>query len=160
LLGFILVKILAPGYFARQDTRTPVKMGMISMLVNMIGNLVFVVTLTHIGFEGPHAGLALATTLSSFVNAALLLRGLYKQQIYQPQPGWQKLLLQVIVAALLMGLVLHFMADPEHWWLSGGAVERVLHLAGLILLGALTYTAALYLSGLRFHYLRRPVTDS
>lgn len=155
LLGFILVKILAPGYFARQDTRTPVKIGMISMLVNMLGNLIFVVLLLKVGFEGPHAGLALATTLSSFVNAGLLLRGLRQQQIYRPEPGWRRLLLQIVAAAVMMGLVLHFMASSAQWWLAGKALERIFQLTWLILLGALVYAVMLYLGGLRFQHLRR-----
>ncbi len=156
LLGFILVKILAPGYFARQDTRTPVKISMISMLVNMIANVVFVLLLLKSGFEAPHAGLALATTLSSFVNAALLLRGLRQQQIYQPQPGWARLFLQVVGAALIMGLVLHFAASSEHWWLAGVAKDRILRLSWIIPAGGLVYMLALYLSGLRFRHLQRP----
>ncbi|MFO7602328.1 MAG: murein biosynthesis integral membrane protein MurJ [Gammaproteobacteria bacterium] len=156
LLGFILVKILAPGYFARQDTRTPVKIGLIAMLVNMVCNVIFVLLLLQFDFEGPHAGLALATTISSFVNAMLLLRGLRGQQIYRPQPGWRRLLLQVVAATLVMGLALHLVASSASWWLAGSAGERVLQLAGLIPLGVLAYALVLYLSGVRPAQLSRP----
>lgn len=157
LLGFILVKILAPGYFARQDTKTPVKIGIIAMLVNMVGNLIFVVLLLEIEFEAPHAGLALATTLSSFVNAMLLLRGLRQQQVFQPQPGWRRLFLQTGVSVLLMGSALYFAAGGEQVWLNSTAGQRIAQLAWLIPLGAFIYAACLYLSGLRFAHLRRPV---
>ena len=156
LLGFILVKILAPGYFARQDTRTPMKIGMISMLVNMICNLIFVVLLVQADFEGPHAGLALATTFSSFVNAMLLLRGLRQQQIYSPQSGWKKLLIQIGVAAMIMGLVLYFAASTEQWWLAGEAFDRIIQLSWLILLGVTVYILILFVFGIRFHHLQRP----
>jgi putative peptidoglycan lipid II flippase len=158
LLGFILVKVLAPGYFARQDTRTPVRMAMISMVVNMAANVIFVVLLVQVGFEGPHAGLALATTLSSFVNAMLLLRGLCRQKIYQPSSGWNRLFVQVGLAALCMGLILHLSAKSEHWWLSVGGLARVFHLGWLIALGAVAYAVVLYVSGVRFHHLRRPAS--
>jgi len=156
LLGFVLVKILAPGYFARQDTRTPMKIGLIAIVVNMVCNVIFVVLLVEVDFEGPHAGLALATTISSFVNAMLLLRGLRRQQVYQPQSGWKKLLLQIGISVLLMGLVLYYAASAEQWWLAGEAMDRILHLAWLIPLGAGVYLSSLFMAGVRFHHFRRP----
>ena len=156
LLGFVLVKILAPGYFARQDTRTPMKIGLIAIVVNMVCNVIFVVLLVEADFEGPHAGLALATTVSSFVNAMLLLRGLRRQQIYRPQLGWKKLLLQIGISALFMGLVLAYAASAEQWWLAGKALDRVFQLSWLIPLGVATYLGSLYFLGLRFQHLRRP----
>ncbi|MCW8901455.1 MAG: murein biosynthesis integral membrane protein MurJ, partial [Gammaproteobacteria bacterium] len=87
LIGFILVKVLAPGYFARQDTKTPVKVGLIAMVANMIMNVAFVVPMLKLGWTAPHAGLALATSISAFINAGLLYRGLKKAGVYLPQTG-------------------------------------------------------------------------
>src|SRR5690606_34017808 len=83
LIAFMLIKVLAPGFFARQDTRTPVRIGVIAMVANMVFNLMLVFSLAHVG-------LALATTLAAFLNAGLLAWGLHKEQIWQFQPGWLK----------------------------------------------------------------------
>ena len=98
LLGFILVKVLVPGYFARQDTKTPVKIGIIALLVNMLLNVAFVVPWYQSGAPGPHAGLALATSLSSFLNAGLLYRGLRRDGVIRHRLGWSRFLLRVLVA--------------------------------------------------------------
>ena len=76
LLGFILVKVLTPGYFARQDTRTPVRIAVYALILNMVLNVVLVVSLVRTNFHAPHAGLAMATTVSALFNASLLYRGL------------------------------------------------------------------------------------
>ena len=81
LLAFVAVKVLATGYFSRQDTRTPVRVGVVAMLSNIVLNLALVVPLAH-------AGLALATTLSACLNAGLLLRGLVVRGVFRPRPGW------------------------------------------------------------------------
>lgn len=156
LLGFMLVKVLAPGYFARQDTRTPVRVALIAMGVNMLFNIIFVLGLIQVGFVGPHMGLAMATTLSSFINAGLLLRGLRREGVYTPVAGWGRLLLQVGFASVAMGgLLLWFVADLPAW-LATGSLERAMKLGGLIALGALSYGALLWLGGVRLRQLRRP----
>ena len=156
LLGFILVKVLAPGYYARQDTRTPVKVGLIAMAVNMIANLGFVLGLLHVEFEGAHMGLALATTLSSFVNAALLFRGLRRDGIFHAHPGWGRLALQVGLAAAAMTAFLLYWVAPLEDWVSADVGERALWLAEAVAGGALVYFGLLFLGGWRLASLRRP----
>ncbi|WP_412851925.1 murein biosynthesis integral membrane protein MurJ [Ectothiorhodospira shaposhnikovii] len=149
LPAFILIKILAPGYFSRQDTKTPVKVGIIAMVANMVLNLVIVVPWVWMDWPGPHAGLALATALSAYLNAALLYRGLRRDKVLHILPGWTGLWWRLLLATGLMtGLLLMFTPELSQWsaWI---ARERVLMLLGLIGLGAATYGAALLAMGVR-----------
>jgi putative peptidoglycan lipid II flippase len=149
LLGFSLVKVLVPGYFARQDTRTPVRYGIAALLTNMVLNVAFVVPMVMLGFVAPHAGLALATICGAFVNAGLLFKGLRQQGIYSPQPGWTKFALQLVVSAALMTSFI-LVAKPQlSWWLEAGLTDRVWWLAGLIGIAAGIYFLSLLLCGLR-----------
>ncbi len=102
LVGFTMVKVLVPGYFSRQDTKTPVKVGLIAFAFNLIANIVFVVPWVQGGYAGPHTALALATSLGAFLNAFLLYLGLRKDGVLNPAPGWPRLILQIAVAAALM----------------------------------------------------------
>ena len=156
LLGFILVKVLAPGYFARQDTKTPVKIGIIAMVVNMVCNVIFVFSMLQLQLPGAHAGLALATTVSAFVNAGLLLRGLKKDGVYQQHTGWLKLFFQTGVAAVAMAAVLVFTVGSLDSWEQASILMRAGKLAGLVGLGAITYFGLLWLSGWRFASLHKP----
>ncbi len=156
LLGFSLVKVLAPGYFARQDTRTPVRIALIAMAANMAFNVIFVFGLVYLDFSGPHAGLALATTLSSILNASLLLRGLRRQQVYQPESGWGKLFLQVGIASAIMLALLLWLGGETTFWIQAGVLERILRLALIVPAGAGAYFAGLWLLGMPFSILRRP----
>ena len=87
LMAFMLIKVLAPGFYARQDTATPVKIGIVAMVANMLLNLAFVLPLMHFSQLG-HVGLALATSVAAWLNAGLLWRGLRREQVYVFQPGW------------------------------------------------------------------------
>ncbi len=149
LMGFILVKILAPGYYARQDTKTPVKYGIISMLANMVLNVLFVVPMVYLSFDGPHAGLALATACSAFINAGLLYRGLRKKGVYHLHPGWLKLILRVMIASICMALVLWFGSGDLQTWLQWGLMDRAMHLSLWVLVGGLVYFGVLFGAGLR-----------
>ncbi|MBT8421019.1 MAG: polysaccharide biosynthesis C-terminal domain-containing protein, partial [Gammaproteobacteria bacterium] len=142
LLGFAFIKVLAPGFYARQDTRTPVRIGVIAMLANMVLNLILVFPLAH-------AGLALATTLSAFLNAGLLYMGLRRQGIYHPGPGWGVFALRVSIAGLVMMGLLWFMKGESSMWFSADLATRSLRLVGLISMGALGYFCALILLGMR-----------
>src|SRR5690606_35188645 len=102
LVGFILVKVLAPGYFARQDTRTPVRVAVQALAVGLALNVLFVVTLAQTGWAPPHAGIASATSVSALCNSALLLRGLRRAGVYMPRGGWARLAAQVLGAAAVM----------------------------------------------------------
>lgn len=156
LLGFILVKVLAPGYFARQDTKTPVRIGIIAMIVNMLCNVIFVFGMLKLNIDGAHAGLALATTVSALLNAGLLLRGLKKDGVYRVQAGWMKLCVQTGFAALIMAAVLVWLMGADSLWQASSAMERAGRLTGLVSLGAVSYFAVLWLLGWRFASLRRP----
>lgn len=154
LLAFIGIKILAPGYFARQDTRTPVKAALIAMLVNLIGNGVFVGLLMYFDVVATHAGLALSTTIAAFVNVSLLWWGLRRQGVVHLLPGWLPFLIRLTLAnaVLVAGLLI---ASPGlDWWLASDTLGRVVRMAGLVIGGALTYFAALALIGMRPHHLR------
>jgi putative peptidoglycan lipid II flippase len=142
LMAIILIKVLAPGFYAQQDTRTPVKIGIIAMVTNMVFNIILVFPLAH-------AGLALATTLSSALNAYLLYRGLRRSGIYRPQKGWSRILFRVLFAATGMSLLLFLGAGDLHRWLDMGNWQRILFLLGWVFAGGTTYLCLLYLSGMR-----------
>jgi putative peptidoglycan lipid II flippase len=149
LLGFMLVKVLAPGFYARQDTRTPVRFGIYAMVANMVMNLLFVVPMAMTGMSGPHAGLALATSLAAFVNAGLLFRYLRKNGIYAAQPGWLLFVVRLVIANAGMAALLWWGRGSLPQWFAWGAGERALHLGGLVLLGMAAYFALLLLLGIR-----------
>jgi putative peptidoglycan lipid II flippase len=154
LTGFIFVKVLAPGFFARQDTRTPVRIGIIALIANMMLNVAIVVPWVRSGAAAPHAGLAAATALSAFLNAGLLWRGLRKDRVWLPRPGWPRFLLQVGVASAVMGMLLYTFVDPVASWLQVDVWTRCLWLAVSVIGGALAYFGALLASGLRPSMLR------
>lgn len=143
LLAFISIKVLAPAFYARQDTRTPVRIGIIALVSNMILTLILVFPLAH-------AGLALATTLSAILNSALLYRALRRQDAYQPEPGWKGLLLRLLLANTLLALVLWLGAGDLSLWLQSSGPARVGRLCILMAVGMAVYIAALWISGLRW----------
>ncbi|MDD5241969.1 MAG: murein biosynthesis integral membrane protein MurJ [Sulfuricella sp.] len=142
LVGLIMVKVLAPGFYARQNIRTPVKIALFTLFMTQLMNLAFIWQLRH-------AGLALSIGLGACVNASLLFYHLRKHGIYQPQPGWRKFFLQVAVALAAMGAVLWFAMGAEEAWLKGGIFSRVIHLGWCVVAGAGAYFVALTLSGVR-----------
>ena len=153
LVFFMLIKVLAPGFYARQDMRTPVRIGVIAMLANMFFNLILVLVL-HYTWRLGHAGLALATALSAALNMVLLLRGLRARAIYIPSAGWPRFALQLLLAAAVMVAVALLLAT--HWqlldqaqWYAWGALQRGGRLLAVCLLAALSYLLALFLFGLR-----------
>ena len=155
LLGFILVKVLTPGYFARQDTKSPVRIAIYALVLNMVLNVVLVVSLVRMNFYAPHAGLALATTISALFNASLLYRGLRKCGVYSPQPGWGRLALQVAASGLVMALAVAWMRDWAGDWLLLGVAQRVGTLAACVFAGVAVYLASCFLLGLRLTALRK-----
>lgn len=147
LMAFMLIKVLAPGYFSRQDTKTPVKIGIYAMVVNMALNLLLIGPLDHVG-------LALATTLAAFLNAGLLLRGLIKEQVFSWQPDWLKWLLRMAAAnAAMIGFLL-LLADSPEQWLAFDLWQRVSQMAMLVSGGGLIYLMVLLLLGMRLRDLR------
>jgi len=150
LLAFIYIKVLAPGYYARQDTKTPVRIGIIAMLANMVFNLILI-------FPLQHAGLALATSLSAFLNAWLLLRGLRASGAYQPEGNWGRLLLKVLFACSAMSLLLILGPPPLTEWLDAGVWYRAGQLLLWVVLGAAVYLGTLFLLGVRGRHFRAHV---
>lgn len=149
LTGFIMVKVLAPGYYARQDTRTPVKIGVVAMLTN-------VVLCALLAWPLKHAGLALATSIAAFVNSSLLLRGLLQRGVYRPRPGWAPFALRIVVACTLMGVALWWAADAQALWSARTLAERAVRLAALVCGGVAIYVGTLWLGGLRPSHLAQP----
>ena len=154
LIGFTLIKILAPGYFSRQDTKTPVKVGLVALATNLVLNIGFVTLMVNTGFIAPHMGLALATSLAAFVNAGLLYRGLRRRQVYRPNKGWSRFFLRLLVANLAMIAVLWWSRGSIETWLLAGWETRVARLVFCVMTGAAVYFAALWLAGLRPRHLR------
>ncbi len=154
LMGFSMVKVLAPGYFARQDTKTPVKVGLIALSINMGFNLAVVVPAYLNGFPAPHALLALSTGLSAIINATLLYRGLRRQGVYSPSPHWRKLLPQVAAACAAMAGFLWWISGDWAAWMELRATERGIQLALNVVGGAGVYFLVLWLTGLRPRHLK------
>jgi putative peptidoglycan lipid II flippase len=149
LVGIILVKILAPGFYARQNVVTPVKIGVLTLVCTQALNAVFVVPLRH-------AGLALAIGLGACLNAGLLYRYLCRSGAYAPEPGWTMFLAKVAAAVALMALTLYLAMGDASWWLAASWERRVPALVGLVLLGAGVYGVALAVFGFRpAHFSRR-----
>lgn len=151
LLGFILVKVLAPGFYSRQDMKTPVRIGIYAMVTNMVFNILLVFPLAH-------AGLALATALSASVNAALLYRGLRREGVYKPGNGWGVFAARCLVANAALFGVLFWGVPPLQEWLAWGAWDRALQLFLWIAAAMAAYFAVLFAVGIRPAALMRPKT--
>lgn len=144
LLGMILVKILAPGFYARQNIKTPVKVAIFTLVLTQLMNVLFVY-----GLHLNHAGLALALGLGACANAALLYYHLRKSKLYQPQAGWWLFLLKLAFALVVMGAVLHVAMGDAAAWLAFSVMKRLMHLSLLVALGMGVYFALLFILGFR-----------
>jgi len=142
LLGLILVKVLAPGFYARQDIKTPVRIALLSLAATQAMNLAFIWPLRH-------AGLALAIGLGACVNAALLYHKLRQHGIYRPQRGWMAFSAKVLAAIAVMALCLWLAAGSDSVWLGAAATARVWRLAWIVTLGGAVYFGALWMLGFR-----------
>ena len=142
LAGHVLIKIFASGYFSRQDTRTPVKVGIVAILSNIILCLLLVVPLKH-------AGLALATSLAAYINAGLLFYFMFQRTAYHVQKGWGIYLVRIAGACLLMSAILFFYVPDVAAWLSWSVSVRILHLVSWVVCSVIIYCATLWLCGLR-----------
>ena len=142
LVAFMLIKVLAPGYFSRQDTKTPVRIAIKAMIANMVLNLILVFPLQHVG-------LALATTLSAYLNAGLLFYGLIRCGVYRPAKGWITYFGQLALANTAMGAVLWYLAADVSFWLEWSVLERASQTAMLVCSGLLVYAMTLMVSGIR-----------
>ena len=142
LVGMILVKILAPGFYARQNVVTPVRIGIATLVATQVMNLAFIGPLKH-------AGLALAIALGACLNAGLLYRYLRAQQIYAPQAGWGGFALKIAVAVAVMAAALYFAMGPPEWWLAARWQAKLAALVALVVLGAGVYAGCLFAMGFR-----------
>ena len=148
LTGLILVKVLAPGFYSRQDIRTPVKIALITLTLTQVMNLAFIGWLKH-------AGLALSIGLASCANAFLLWRGLRQRQAYSPAPGWLGFMIRLLLALAVMSAVLWFGAGDTTRWLRMDTVTKLTHLGWLIPAGAVSYFLMLGLLGFRLGDFKR-----
>lgn len=142
LIGMILVKILAPGFYARQDIKTPVKIGIATLVATQLMNALFIGWIAH-------AGLALSIGLGACLNSAILYYFLRKKDIYQPEPGWLVYFLKLSIAMLALGLALWFGMGTQESWLTGSGWTRIVRLTGLVAGGVFIYFAVLAVLGFR-----------
>ena len=142
LIGMILVKILAPGFYARQDIKTPVKIGIVTLFATQLMNLAFIGWIQH-------AGLALSIGLGACLNSAILFHYLKKNDIYIPEPGWLRFLVKVGGAMFVLALVLWFGVGDEQYWLSNSGWMRIFRLLELVVSGVAAYFVTLWLVGFR-----------
>ena len=149
LIAFMAIKIFSPGYFSRQDTKTPVRIGIISMASNMIMNVVFYLN----GMA--HVGLALATSLAAFLNAGLLFFGLFRERVFYFQRGWVLYSIQILIANLVLCLFLIISSNELTSWLSWSTGAQILELSVLVFGGMTIYFISLYLLGLRLKHIQR-----
>ncbi len=151
LLGLILVKILAPGFYARQNIKTPVKIAVFTLVATQLMNLIFI-----FGLHLNHAALALAIGLGACINATLLFYHLRKTNIYKPQLGWLIFIFKLFLALSMMAFVLYFAMGNAKDWLDFSLIKRLIYLSALVVLGGLSYFAALFVLGFRpKDYMRR-----
>ncbi|UVE18487.1 murein biosynthesis integral membrane protein MurJ [Pseudomonas sp. LS44] len=142
LLGIILIKVLAPGFYARQNIKTPVRIAIFILILTQLMNLAFVGPLKH-------AGLALAISMGACLNAGLLYWQLRRQKLFEPQPGWSVFLGKLVIAVLVMCAALYGLMQVMPAWAHGGMTERLLRLSGLVLAGVVAYFGMLFVLGFR-----------
>ncbi|WP_413724732.1 murein biosynthesis integral membrane protein MurJ [Sodalis sp. RH16] len=150
LIGLIMVKVLAPGFYSRQDIKTPVKVAIFTLIMTQVMNLAFIGPLKH-------AGLSLSIGLAACLNAGLLYWQLRKKNMFQPQPGWTSFLIRLVIAVLVMSAVLLGMLWVMPDWAQGNMLARLLRLALVVAVGATSYFAALAAMGFRVRDFARSV---
>mgnify|MGYP000131899894 CR=1 FL=1 len=149
LLPFIFIKVLAPGYYARQDTKTPVKIGIIAMVTNMVLNIILMMHYAHVG-------LALATAISAALNAGLLYLGLRKEGVYQPDAAWGSFCLKLLIPNTAVLLLLVWLTPDMSQWTEGSVWQRVTMLFGLIAASMTLYFIVLSAIGIKIKTLLKP----
>ncbi len=156
IVALVWIKILAPAFYAQQDTKTPVKIAIRVLIITQLFNLLFV----HIVFERyapdlKHAALALSISLGALLNAWWLYRGLRARGLYQPQAGWSRYGWQLFAATLCAAAVIFFAKPADVWWVTTAEIPRASMLAALFALGGYTYLGVLYCFGFRLRDIRR-----
>ncbi|ABF14329.1 murein biosynthesis integral membrane protein MurJ [Candidatus Palibaumannia cicadellinicola] len=145
LIGIMLVKVLAPGFYSRQDIKTPVQLAIISLIITQLMNIMFIGLLKH-------AGLSLSIGLGACINASLLYWQLRRQQLFQPQPGWSKFLLRLIFTVCVMAIAIMLLLLIMPDWTKGSMPNRLLRLIAVIVVGIICYVMTLRMLGLRTQY--------
>lgn len=149
LVGFSVVKILAPAFFAREDTRTAVRIAIIAMVLNLVLSIALAWTMTKSGIAAPHAGLAAATSVAAILNALLLYRRLKKDKVLTHSDGWGLLLARILIANGAMFFALHQLAHPLAWWVATSITERIVFLSLTIVVAFIAYAVTLIILGTR-----------
>ncbi|EKD55384.1 MAG: hypothetical protein ACD_60C00012G0009 [uncultured bacterium] len=139
---FMLIKILAAGFYAKQDMRTPVHIGIVAMISNMVFNVILI-------WPFKHAGIALATSLSAMLNSGFLFYFLRKKEIYVPRDGWKFFAFRLLFANVVLAIWLWFGSGDLQEWLVHPVMWRITHLSGLLISAVVIYFAALWLAGVR-----------
>ncbi len=142
VLGFIILKVILPAYFARQDTKTPVKVAVIALLTNIILNLALIRFLAHVG-------LALSTSIAAVVNVSLLYFGLVRSGAYKPCDQWHLWWTQIILACVAMVLVIHWITPATDYWMAATRINRLMALAAIMMAAVITYGMVLFATGVR-----------
>jgi putative peptidoglycan lipid II flippase len=146
---FMLVKILAAGFYAKHDLRTPVRIAVIAMVTNTVLNILLIWPLAH-------AGIALSTSLAAIVNAGFLFYFLRKRKVYHSREGWALFMLRLALANGVLAMWLWMLAGDLHTWITQSTWWRIEHLAFLLVTAMIVYFAMLWLSGIRLHHLLMP----
>ncbi|WP_367680590.1 murein biosynthesis integral membrane protein MurJ [Candidatus Fukatsuia anoeciicola] len=142
LIGLITVKVLAPGFYSRQNIQTPVKIAVVTLIITQIMNLIFVTPLQHVG-------LSLSIGLGACLNASLLYWQLRKQKIFYPQPGWLLFICKLLIAVFIMCIILLIVLGLMPPWDNGSMMYRLSRLFLVILVGIGSYFSVLGLLGFR-----------
>lgn len=150
LTGFVLIKVLASGFYSRQDTKTPVKIAVVAMVSNMVLNLAFIYHLQHVG-------LALATSIAALINASLLYYYLRQQNVFTPLAGWRHFLLRVAASTILMAVILYWGSGTLEQWITMPLFDRVIQLFLWITVGAVSYFGSLFIFGMRLQHIHNPL---
>ena len=152
VISFMLIKVFAPGFYAQQDTRTPVRVGLMSVAANAILNVVFIGFFKLIHWEAEHMALALASSGSALVNAGMLYFYLHQRNIFRFGAHWKKLFLQYAIANAAMIAALWYGLS----WYNGDVSQwiRILEVAGLCVIGVVAYSIGLLATGFRPRHLR------
>ena len=163
-LGFSLVKVLVPGFYARQETRLPVRYAMIGLFAGMAASVGLFLAARALKLPNAHVVFAISTSLTAWINSLLLLRRLRHDGIYQPQPGWAGFSLRLLLASLAMAALLLWLGGGLEGWIAADKWVRALRLAGVVLAAGTVYFAVLGICGLRpLHFRPRraqPASDA
>lgn len=147
LPAYLLIKVFLPAFFARQNTRTPVRIGVIALISNMVLNICLVVPMVMADFIAPHMGLAMASSVTAWQQAVMLYRKLSAERIYQIPQSLKQFALRLIPALLMLSLAVIFL-NPDDWSVLTG-LQRALRLMAIIGAAAGSYAVGLLLAGIR-----------